>query len=98
MEPRKLNDIATKYTAAQGSMTAFLDSIISMNRLTIVDERISYYWTLAGTNTGPGRTGKLVHISGYEEWRFGGDCLIAESKGHFDVENYERQLKAVATS
>ena len=44
------------------------------------------------TNTGPGGTAKRVRISGYELWKIGNDGLIAESKGHFDSAEYERQL------
>jgi hypothetical protein len=33
-------------------------------------------------------------ISGYELWKIDTDELIAESKGHFDSAEYERQLKA----
>ena len=54
--------------------------------------KIEYHWTLTGTNTGPGGTGKFVKISGFEEWRFGPDGLITESLGHFDAADYERQL------
>ena len=32
-------------------------------------------------------------ISGYEVWKIDNDGLIAESKGHFDAAEYERQLK-----
>jgi hypothetical protein len=32
-------------------------------------------------------------ISGYELLKMDNDGLIAESKGHFDVAEYERQLK-----
>jgi hypothetical protein len=53
-----------------------------------------YHWTLTGTNTAPGGTGRFVKISGYEEWRFGLAGLIAESVGHFDAADYERQLNA----
>src|SRR5205814_2529243 len=52
-----------------------------------------FHWTLTGTNTGPGGTGKRVRISGYELWKLDPDGLIAESKGHFDSVEYERQLK-----
>jgi hypothetical protein len=45
---------------------------------------------------GPRRDGKSVRISGYEEWRFGTDHHIAESKGHFEEAAYQRQLKAGA--
>ncbi|HEY4284932.1 MAG TPA: SgcJ/EcaC family oxidoreductase [Chthoniobacterales bacterium] len=52
-----------------------------------------YHWTLVGTNTGPEGTGNAVRISGYEQWRLSPDGLIAESKGHFDEADYQRQLK-----
>jgi hypothetical protein len=37
-------------------------------------------------------TGKTVRISGHERWRFGSDGLIAQSIGHFDATDYQRQL------
>jgi hypothetical protein len=58
------------------------------------EEGARYHWTLSGTNTGPGGTGNPVRISGYEEWRLGGDGLIAESQGHFDAGDYQRQVGA----
>ncbi len=79
--------------AAQGFMTAFPDMIVEMDSLNIKAENIIYHWTLTGTNTGPGGTGKSVRISGYEEWKFDEDGLIAESKGHFDEDEYQRQLE-----
>jgi len=51
-----------------------------------------YRWTLTGTNTGPGGTGRRVRIGGYEEWTIGADGLIARSLGHFDEAEYRRQL------
>jgi hypothetical protein len=33
-----------------------------------------------------------VRISGFEEWTFGDDGLVAESKGHYYQAEYERQL------
>jgi hypothetical protein len=47
---------------------------------------------LIGTNTGPGGTGRPVRVSGEESWRLNDDGLIAESLGHFDAEEYQRQL------
>ncbi len=80
--------------AAQGFMTAFPDMIVKMNRLDVGDSsRATYHWSLTGTNTGPGGTGNTVRIIGYEEWRMGDNGLIAESKGHFDEAEYQRQLK-----
>ena len=82
--------------AVQSFMTAFPDLVIRMDRLDIEDGRAIYHWTLAGTNSAPGGTGRPVRISGYEEWRIGSDGLIAESKGHFDEAEYQRQLKSGA--
>jgi ketosteroid isomerase-like protein len=80
--------------AAQGFMTAFPDIVVKMDRLDVGDTaRATYHWTLTGTNTGPGGTGNAVRISGYEQWRMGDHALIAESKGHFDEAEYQRQLK-----
>ncbi len=36
--------------------------------------------------------GRSVDMTGYEEWTFGADGLIAESKGHFDEAEYQRQM------
>ncbi len=79
--------------AAQEFMTAFPDMIVKMDRTSVDGNRAIYRWTLIGTNTGPGGTGNSVRISGFEEWTIDPDDLIAESKGHFDEAEYERQLK-----
>lgn len=36
---------------------------------------------------------KRVRISSYELWKIDNNGLIAESKGHFDAVEYQRQLK-----
>jgi SnoaL-like domain len=79
--------------AAQGFMTAFPDLVVSMEDLVAVGGTIHYKWTLEGTNTRPGGTGNRVHISGYEEWRMGADGLVAESLGHYDAAEYQRQIE-----
>ena len=78
---------------AQQFMTAFPDLTVLMDGLDVHGDRATYRWTLVGTNTGPGGTGKRVRISGFEEWRIGADGLIAESLGHFDAAEYRRQLE-----
>jgi hypothetical protein len=78
---------------AQGFMTAFPDMVVVMDSLVLTGSHPIYHWTFIGTNTGPGGTGKAVHFSGYEEWTIGSDGLIAESNGHFDSAEYQRQLK-----
>ena len=77
---------------AEAFMTTFPDMIVSFDKLEPRGEATAFHWTLIGTNTGPGGTGNKVRISGYELWKIDNDGLIAESKGHFDAADYERQL------
>lgn len=84
--------------AAQGFMTAFPDIVVRMDDLRITGGQAVYHWTLTGTNTGPGGTGKAVRISGFEEWTIDEDGLIIESLGQFDEEEYHRQLQYGADS
>ena len=81
---------------AREYMTAFPDMVVRLDSLTRDGDHAIFHWTWTGTNTGPGGTGKRVRLSGYEQWTFGVDGLIAESKGHFDEEEYERQLSQPA--
>lgn len=77
---------------AQAFMTAFPDLCVSMDQLLLRGESVEYHWTLTGTNTGPGGTGRCVCISGYEEWQMGADGFITSSAGHFDAADYQKQL------
>ena len=77
---------------AQAFMTTFPDMIVTFDKLEPSGDRTAFHWTLTGTNTGPGGTGKRVRISGYELWKIDNDGLIAESKGNFDAAEYERQV------
>ena len=83
---------------ARGFMTAFPDMVVKMDQASQDGSHATFRWTWAGTNTGPGGTGKSVRIRGYEEWTMGSDGLIAESKGQFDEAEYQRQLKSGAPS
>src|ERR1700747_1213 len=76
---------------AQSFMTTFPDMVVKMDELLHDEEGTKFHWTLTGTNTGPGGTGKRVRISGYELWKIDNDGLISESKGHFDAADYEQQ-------
>jgi predicted ester cyclase len=78
---------------AQGFMTAFPDMQVLMDDLIVHGDGVVYRWTLVGTHTGPGGTGRPVRISGFEKWRIDADGFIAESLGHFDSEDYQRQLE-----
>ena len=77
---------------ARGFMTTFPDMIVTMDKVSRDADGTKFHWTLIGTDTGPGGTGKRVRLSGYELWKIDNDGLIAESKGHFDSAEYERQL------
>ena len=78
---------------AQAFMTTFPDMVVTMDKVVHDEDGTRFHWTLTGTNTGPGGTGNRVRISGYELWKIDNNGLIAESKGHFDAAEYERQLK-----
>ena len=58
-------------------MTAFPDLRVVLDQLVIKDDRVEYHWTLVGTNSGHGGTGKPVRISGMENWKVWSDGLIA---------------------
>jgi uncharacterized protein (TIGR02246 family) len=78
---------------AQGFMTAFPDLQLLMDDIVLQDQRAVYHWTFIGTNSGPGGTGQRVRFSGFEMWKIGEDGLIAESEGHFDSADYQRQIE-----
>jgi len=79
--------------AARGFMSALPDIEVVMNDLLVADSGIEFHWTFTGTNTGPGGTGNRVRVTGFEEWTIADDGLIAESQGHYDQAEYERQLE-----
>jgi len=90
-EPAEITEVAQAFMAEFPDIQVFLDDVV------FKDEIVEYHWTFTGTNTGPGGTGKWVRISGFEEWTFGNDGLITESRGHFDPAEYDRQLEHGAT-
>ena len=75
---------------ARDFMRDFPDMTVTFDRLEPPADRTAFHWTLTGTYAG---TGNHVRISGYELWKIDDAGLIAESSGHFDAEEYERQLK-----
>ena len=78
---------------AQAFMATLPDMIVTFDKFETRQDGVAFHWTLTGTNSGPGGTGKRVRINGYELWKIDNDGLIAESKGHFDAAEYDRQLK-----
>jgi nuclear transport factor 2 (NTF2) superfamily protein len=79
--------------AARSFMTTFPDMQVLMDDIVVRDGGVEYHRTLVGTNSGPSGTGNRVRISGFEEWTIGDDGLIAESQGHYDQAEYDRQLQ-----
>ncbi|NCF50385.1 SgcJ/EcaC family oxidoreductase [Gammaproteobacteria bacterium] len=77
----------------QGFMTAFPDMELTMDSFEPGQQGGTYRWTFVGTNTGPDGTGKPVRFSGYEQWTIGVAGLIERSSGHFDSDEYKRQLE-----
>ena len=78
---------------ARGFMCDFPDMIVTLDRLEQQADRHAFHWTLTGTNSGEGGTGKRVRISGFELWKFNDAGLIQDSKGHFDADEYARQIQ-----
>jgi uncharacterized protein (TIGR02246 family) len=78
---------------ARGFMRDFPDMVVVFDKLEAAADGTKFHWMRIGTNTGPRGRGNRVQISGYELWKIDNNGLIAESKGHFDTADYERQLK-----
>ena len=90
-EPAKGTEAITN--VAKGFMDAFPDLVVSMDSLITKSNKTRFYWTLTGTNNGTNGTGNKVKISGFEEWTINNEGFIQDSKGYFDTEEYQRQLK-----
>ncbi|MFN9431863.1 MAG: nuclear transport factor 2 family protein [Acidobacteriota bacterium] len=74
---------------AQSFMTAFPDMIVTLDRIHIENGLAIFAWILTGTyaaNANP------VRISGHEAWQLNPDGLIGSSHGHFDADDYARQI------
>jgi hypothetical protein len=78
---------------ARSYMEAFPDMVVRLDSLREERGTTVFHWTWTGTNTGPGGTGRAVHLSGQERWTFGPNGLIMRSDGHFDDAEYQRQLR-----
>jgi nuclear transport factor 2 (NTF2) superfamily protein len=76
---------------AAGFISAFPDIEVLMDELVLRDDGVvEYRWTFTGTSA---ETGRWVRIPGFEEWTIDDDGSIAESLGHFDQAEYDRQLR-----
>jgi nuclear transport factor 2 (NTF2) superfamily protein len=84
-EPARIADVADAF------ITAFPDIEVVMDELVVRDDGVvEYRWTFTGTSA---ETGQWMRIPGFEEWTIDADGAIAESRGHFDQAEYDRQLR-----
>lgn len=77
---------------ARGFMQAFPDLVLRMDDIRSTGTHAVYRWTLEGHNTGPEGTGRHVQISGFEYWRYDESGFVVNSRGHYDADDYERQI------
>jgi nuclear transport factor 2 (NTF2) superfamily protein len=84
-------DAAGIAEVAEAFIAAFPDIEVFMDDLILREEGVvEYRWTFTGTSAD---TGKGVRVPGFEEWTIAPDGLIAESRGHYDQAEYDRQLQ-----
>lgn len=83
-EPAAIAEVAAAFVAAFPDIEVFMDELV------IAEDAVEYRWTFTGTSA---ETGKWVRIPGFEEWTVDADGLIAESRGHYDQAEYNRQLQ-----
>jgi nuclear transport factor 2 (NTF2) superfamily protein len=86
-EPAEITEVARGFFEAFPDIEVFVDNVVFKG------DTVEFHWVFTGTNTGPSGTGKWVRIPGYEEWTFADDGLVARSEGHYDQEEYDRQLE-----
>jgi len=78
-------EVAGAFIAAFPDIEVFMDDLILR-----ADGIIEYRWTFIGTSA---ETGNSVRVPGFEEWTVAPDGLIAESCGHYDQAEYDRQVQ-----
>jgi len=83
-EATAIGEVAQAFIAAFPDIEVFMDDLVVRE-----DGSVEYRWTFTGTSA---ETGKSVRVPGYEEWTIASDGLIAESRGHYDEAEYDRQL------
>ena len=78
---------------ARSFMTDLPDMVVSYDSLVTGKDGPEFHWTLTATNSGPGGTGNIVRVSGYEIWQMNDEGFVLNSQGVFPSEEYARQLK-----
>lgn len=83
-EAAPIAEVAAAFVAAFPDIEVFMDDLV------VIDDVVEYHWTFTGTSA---ETGKSVRIPGFEDWTLGDDGRIAESRGHYDQDEYDRQVR-----
>jgi SnoaL-like protein len=81
----RIVEVAEAFIAAFPDIEVFMDDLILR-----ADGIIEYRWTFTGTSA---ETGNSVRVPGFEEWTIAPDGLIADSRGHYDQAEYDRQVQ-----
>lgn len=84
-EPAGIAEVAESFIAAFPDIAVFMEELVLRE-----DGSVEYHWTFTGTSA---ETGKSVRVPGYEEWTIAPTGLIAESRGHYDQAEYDRQVQ-----
>jgi hypothetical protein len=84
-DPTRIAEVAEAFIAAFPDIEVVMDDLVLRD-----DGSVEYRWTFTGTSA---ETGVSVRVPGYEEWTIAPNGLIAESRGHYDQAEYERQLQ-----
>lgn len=74
---------------AQAFYNDFPDLVVIMDSIRTSGTHAVFMWTLEGTHA---TTGYYVEVGGWEYWRYTEAGLIAESVGHFDADEDQRQI------
>ncbi len=84
-------DAAGIEEVAQGFVAAFPDIKVFMDDLVRRDDERGR--VPLDVHRHGAETGQSVRVPGFEEWTISADGLIADSLGHFDQAEYDRQLR-----
>ena len=80
-----ITDVAEAFIAAFPDIEVLMDDLVLRE-----DGFVEFRWTFTGTSA---ETGKNVRVPGLEEWTIAPHGLIAESRGHYDQAEYDRQVQ-----
>jgi len=76
---------------AQGFIDEFPDLELIMDSIRTSGTHSVFLWTLKGTHL---ESGNEVTLGGWEYWTLNEEGQVVQSMGHFDADDYQRQLDA----